>query len=133
MDRATPPALGVLAPVCLVTALTAGCATTPATLYDWGIYPEALAAHIKESGGDAARQASRLEDQLQRAAGTARGAPPGLHAHLALLHTHLGNEATALRHLQAEKARYPESATYMDFLIRNARRTAPATAPEAPK
>jgi len=104
-----------------------------ATLYDWGAYPQALALHLKQSGGDAARQASRLEEQLQRAGGAACAAPPGLHAHLALLHAQLGNEALALRHLQAEKALYPEAAPYMDFLLRNARRAAPAAPAEAPK
>jgi hypothetical protein len=113
----------------LAAVLITGCASKPTTLYDWGAYPQALAVHLRESGGDAARQASLLEDQLQRAAGAARAAPPGLHAHLALLHTQLGNEALALRHLQAEKALYPESAAYMDFLLKSARKAAG----EAPK
>ena len=39
------------------------------------------------------------------------------------------NEALALRHLQAEKALYPESAAYMDFLLASARKAAS----EAPK
>ncbi len=101
-----------------------GCASQPTTLYDWGAYPQALSLHLRQSGGDAARQASLLEQQLQRAAGAARAAPPGLHAHLALLHTQLGNEAQALRHLEAEKALYPESAAYMDFLLASARKAA---------
>jgi hypothetical protein len=108
----------------LAAVLITGCASKPTTLYDWGAYPQALAVHLRESGGDAARQASLLEDQLQRAAGAARAAPPGLHAHLALLHTQLGNEALALRHLEAEKALYPESAAYMDFLLKSARKAA---------
>jgi hypothetical protein len=119
--RRTLAARGLLV---LVAAVGAGCATTPHTLYDWGTYPQALMVHLRESGGDAARQVSRLEEQLQRGAGAARAAPPGLHAHLALLHTQLGNEAQALRHLQAEKALYPESAAYIDFLLRQAGRPA---------
>lgn len=129
MSRALP-ARGLLA---MAAVLSAGCATPPATLYDWGTYPQALALHLRQSGGDAARQASQLEEQLQRAGGVARAAPPGLHAHLALLHTQLGNEALALRHLQAEKALYPEAAPYMDFLMRNARRASLAAPAESPK
>jgi hypothetical protein len=128
--RRVLPARGLLA---MAAVLSTGCATPPATLYDWGTYPQALALHLRQSGGDAARQASWLEEQLQRAAGAARAAPPGLHAHLALLHTQLGNEALALRHLQAEKALYPEAGPYMDFLLRNARRATPTPPPEAPK
>lgn len=104
--------------------LLGGCAAPPTTLYDWGAYPQALAVQLREAGGDAARQASLLEEQLQRGVGAARAAPPGLHAHLALLHTQLGNEALALRHLEAEKALYPESAAYMDFLLKSARKSA---------
>lgn len=112
----------VRGPLLLAAVLAGGCASPPRTLYDWGAYPQALAIHLRQAGGDAARQASLLEDQLQRANNAARAAPPGLHAHLALLHTQLGNEALALRHLQAEKALYPESAAYMDFLLRSARK-----------
>jgi hypothetical protein len=112
------PLRGLLA--LAATALLGACASPPSSLYDWGAYPQALALHLRESGGDAARQAALLEEQLQRAAGAARAAPPGLHAHLALLYTQLGNEALAVRHLQAEKALYPESAAYMDFLLKNA-------------
>jgi hypothetical protein len=113
----------------LATALITGCATPPSTLYDWGTYPQALAVHLRQAGGDAARQASLLEEHLQRSAGAARAAPPGLHAHLALLYTQLGNEALAVRHLQMEKTLYPESAAYMDLLLKNARKSAG----EAPK
>ncbi len=104
--------------------LMSACASPPSSLYDWGAYPQAMAIHLRESGGDAARQASLLEEQLQKAAGAARAAPPGLHAHLALLYTQLGNEALAVRHLQAEKALYPEGAAYMDFLLKNVRQPA---------
>ncbi|MCE2917920.1 MAG: DUF4810 domain-containing protein [Rubrivivax sp.] len=108
----------------LVSLLITACATPTRTLYDWGSYPQALALHLRQAGGDAARQASLLEEHLQRSAGAARAAPPGLHAHLALLYTQLGNESPALRHLQAEKALYPEAAAYMDFLLKNARKAA---------
>ncbi len=108
----------------LAAVLITGCASQPTTLYDWGAYPQALALQLRQAGGDAARQAALLEDHLQRGAGAARAAPPGLHAHLALLHTQLGNEALALRHLEAEKSLYPESAAYMDHLLKSARKGA---------
>jgi hypothetical protein len=74
-----------------------------------------------------------LAAQLQRTIAAGRAVPPGLHAHLALLHAQLGNDAKAVEHLQAEKALYPESALYMDFLLANARRQPGAAAAEAPK
>jgi hypothetical protein len=108
----------------LVTAaalLLVGCASGPGPLYGWGPYPQALTQYLRATGGDAARQAALLEEQLQRNAAGKRANPPGLHAHLALLHTQLGNEETALRHLEAEKKLFPESTAYMDFLLRSAR------------
>jgi len=107
----------------LVLACSAlgACTTVPSSLYAWGDYPQALTQHLRSSGGDAARQVALLEAQLQRPTQARQAVPPGLHAHLALLHTQLGNEAVALRHLEAEKQLFPESAPYMDFLLRSAR------------
>ncbi len=101
--------------------LLAGCATAPNSLYAWGPFPEAVAQSLRESGGDAARQAALLEAHLERSAVQKWPAPPGLHAHLALLYTQLRDEPAALRHLEAEKRLFPESAAYMDFLLKNAR------------
>jgi hypothetical protein len=122
---------GVL--LALAAVVGAGSADARPTLYEWGAYPQALAIHLREAGGEAARQASLLEQQLQRTVATGRAVPPGLHAHLALLHAQLGNDARAAEHLRAEKALYPESARYMDYLLANARRPTGTAAAEAPK
>ena len=125
--------LGGGALLALAAVLGAASASARPMLYEWGAYPEALAAHLREAGGDAARQAARLEQQLQRTATAGRAVPPGLHAHLALRHAQLGNDAKAVEHLRAEKALYPESARYMDFLLANTRRQPADAAAEAPK
>ncbi len=117
----------------LAAVLGTGSVGARPTLYEWGAYPQALAIQLREAGGDAARQASLLEQQLQRTVATGRAVPPGLHAHLALLHSQLGNDVRAAEHLQAEKGLYPESARYMDFLLANARRLPGTAAAEAPK
>jgi hypothetical protein len=115
----------------LVAALVlGGCASQPSGLYGWGPYPAAVATALRSSGGDAARQAAALEALLQQNAAAGRALPPGLHAHLALLYTQLRDEAAAIGHLEAEKRLFPESATYVDFLLANARKSlTPALAP----
>lgn len=125
--------LGGGALLALAAVLGAPGASARPMLYEWGAYPAALATQLREAGGDAARQAALLEQQLQRTAAKGRAVPPGLHAHLALLHAQLGNDARAVEHLRAEKELYPESARYMDFLLANARQQPGAPMPEAPK
>ena len=41
-----------------------------------------------------------------------------MHAHLGLLYSSLGNDAAAAEPLRTEKSLFPESAAYMDFLLK---------------
>ena len=107
---------------CLL-ALTA-CAAPPKTLYQWGGYQDALYTYFKDGGADAGAQIGQLEAQLQKTAAAGATPPPGLHGHLALLYTKVGDEANALRHLEVERQLFPESGAYVDFLLKNAGRPA---------
>ena len=111
------------APLRAALALTAlllpGCVTT---LYDWGPYESSVRATLRE------HQDLSLSDDLQRLA--VHGAalreqdlapPPGLHAHLGALYSLAGDLAAARRHLEAEKAWYPESAVFVDGLLERLR------------
>ena len=54
--------------------------------------------------------------------------PPGMRAHLALLYAKTGDDVAAQRLLEAERAQFPESAAYVDFLLKNTRKAAGQTA-----
>lgn len=115
--------LGSGALLCVAVLLTA-CAAPPKTLYQWDGYPAALYAHLRNPVGDPGTQIAQLEAQAQRSAAEGTSPPPGLHGHLALLYSKAGDDANAVRHLQAEKRLFPESAAYIDHLLMNAARPA---------
>lgn len=108
----------------------AGCATAPKPLYQWGSYPSALYEHLKSNGSDPAAHIARLEADLQRNAASGAASPPGLHGHLALLYAKVGDDANAVRSLEAERRLFPESATYVDFLLKKAGKPAPPSSPK---
>ncbi len=90
------------------------------TLYEWGGYQKALYEHFKGDGVDAGAQIARLEAQVGMNEAAGKASPPGLHGHLALLYARAGDDANAARHLEAERRLFPESAAYIDLLLKNA-------------
>ena len=55
---------------------------------------------------------------MQKARAAVRTLPPGFHAHLGMLYADAGKLDQVRQQFETEKALYPESATYMDFLTR---------------
>lgn len=114
-----------------------GCAQPgPKPLYQWEGYQPALYQYLKSNGSEPGAQIAALEAQLQKNQAGGVASPPGMRAHLGLLHAKMGDDVTARRYLEAEKAQFPESATYVDFLLRNNLRNAaqaPGAAASQPK
>jgi hypothetical protein len=63
-------------------------------------------------------QIAALEENLQKMRANNDAVPPG-HAHLGMLYASIGKEDQLIQELQTEKTLFPESAPYMDFLMRN--------------
>lgn len=101
------------------------CAAPPKTLYRWGGYQASLYQYLKGEGSDPGAQIAQLEAQLQQTAAAGEAVPPGLHGHLALLYSKVGDDGNTLAHLEAERRLFPESAAYVDFLLKNAAKAAP--------
>jgi hypothetical protein len=98
-----------------VGLMLAGCASKP--LYYWGDYQDQMYEHFKGDNSSAEEQLRHLEAQEQAARAAGAALPPGFHAHVAVIYLRLGRTDAARAQLQAEKASFPESAQYMDFLI----------------
>jgi hypothetical protein len=113
----------------LATLALVGCAQAPKSLYQWDGYQSALYEHLKSNGGDPGAQIAKLEAQVQKNEATGAASPPGLRAHLALLHARMGDDQAARAHLEAERARFPESAAYVDFLLKSRAKPAASAAP----
>nr|WP_136250748.1 DUF4810 domain-containing protein [Ningiella ruwaisensis] len=92
-----------------------GCKTTE-PLYYYGSYQQAVYSYFKTDNLTRAEQIQQLELTIQEAGD--RPVPPGLHAHLGMLYIEAGDADLGLSHLQTEKELFPESAAYIDFLLR---------------
>ena len=107
----------------LALALT-GCVAPRPQLYGWGNYQANLYQHFKGEGSDVAAQIASLEAQVVANNVAKRADPPGLHGHLALLYTKTGNDEAARSQLQIERKLFPESAAYVDFLLKKSTQSA---------
>ncbi|WP_346287787.1 DUF4810 domain-containing protein [Zoogloea sp.] len=102
--------------------LATGCANRPKPLYHWGDYQAQVYGHLTRSASPD-EQIAKLEGGLEEARASGRNVPPGYLAHLGILHAQLEHPDQMLKYFEAEKALYPESAAYIDFLLRKYPRT----------
>ncbi len=107
--------------VLAVTSL-AGCQTTQ-PLYNFGSYQHNLYQHFKNEDSSVNEQIAALEKTVQQAAAKNQKVGPGIHAHLGYLYMESGQKELGMAALQQEKALYPESAHFMNFLLNNAKAT----------
>lgn len=97
------------------TAVLSGCKTAPKTMYQWGGYQPQVYQHFKGESPD--QQIAVLEKDLQTISALGATPPPGYHAHLGLLYSIAGKPDQVVAQFEDEKKLFPESATYMDFLL----------------
>ena len=101
----------------LLLGLLAGCAAGPQPLYYWDGYQQQV--YLRFDGTSSTEeQIAALEASVQQARAADRALPPGFHAHLGMLYADAGKLDQVRQEFETEKALYPESATYMDFLMR---------------
>ena len=111
----------VLPIVILGCVLLSGCTTAPKTLYQWEGYQPQVYEHFKGEQG-AEQQISVLEQDLQKIRATDGMTPPGYHAHLGMLYAEIGKDDQMVQEFETEKTLFPESAIYIDFLLKNSKK-----------
>lgn len=99
----------------LTCSLLAACAQQP-TIYSWDSYQPAVYDYLQGSENPAAH-IEAMEKNVETARARQVALPPGFHAQLGLLYLQQGKEAQATEQIQAEKTEFPESTTFMDFLL----------------
>ena len=105
-------------PALLVAAALAGGCASP-SLYRWGQYEDLLHALWVEPGSaDPLTQMVELREDIDRAAAEGRRVPPGVWAHLGWLHWVQGQPDAARAALLRERELFPESAVFVDGLLR---------------
>ena len=102
-----------------------GCAPAPKRLYHWEGFQDQLYEYFKADRSSPEEQLRILGAQVEKARARGAALPPGFRAHLAMLYLRLGRDGEAMQELEAEKASFPESTRYMEFLLK--RMTAPKT------
>lgn len=117
----------VLAVASLV--LLGACAQQPKSMYSWQSYQPSVYAYLKDDGADYAAQSLAMQKNIETARATNAQLPPGFRAHLGMLYLKLGEGDKGLEQLEGEKAAFPESKPFMDFLLRNASKTAGSAVP----
>ena len=116
MKSAHPLRLG--AAIAMVSVLV-GCAQAPKQqLYYWEGFQAQLYEYFKADRSSPEDQLRILNAQAQKARARGAASPPGFRAHLAMIYLRLGRDGEAKQELEAEKANFPESAQYIDFLLK---------------
>lgn len=108
-----------LALMLTVFVTLAGCQTGPKPLYQWESYQPQVYQYFKGEPKEA--QVEALERDLQKINASGNSVPPGYHAHLGMLYLSMGKDDQMVQQFRTEKALFPESSAYMDFLLKNAK------------
>ncbi|WMY92603.1 DUF4810 domain-containing protein [Snodgrassella communis] len=88
------------------------------TIYYWGDYQKLQYQALTEKNMPEEQIAS-MEKYFIEASNHNSKPAPGAHAHLGMLYAKIGNRAGARDQFEKEKQTFPESTTYMNFLIKN--------------
>jgi hypothetical protein len=105
----------------IAVLLLSGCATKTQPLYYWGDYqPQVYGYFTKDRGPE--EQIASLEAGLEKARAAGQQVAPGYLAHLGILYAEGERQDQMLKYFDAEKALYPESTAYIDFLSRKYKR-----------
>lgn len=105
--------------VCGGIALLAGCAQKgPPALYMWEAFPKQQYDTLLRAGASPVEQIGALEAHAEKARGSGAALPPGFRAHLGMLKLSVGDVDQARQLWQSEKTAFPESAPYMDRLLK---------------
>lgn len=108
---------GRLALVILIgSVVLLGCSNRQ-SLYQWEEYQPQVHQYFKGESREA--QVEVLERDLQKIRAKGGAIPPGYHAQLGLLYSGLGKDDQMVQQFETEKSLFPESTTYMDFLLKN--------------
>lgn len=101
-----------------IVSLLAACGSSPKAMYYHGSFHDNVYEHLKNDDTSIGKQIEKMEKYFQEAEHKKQAVAPGTHAHLGMLLIHSGQQQAAFREFEAEKKLFPESAAFMDFLMK---------------
>lgn len=102
----------------VILLLVSGCKSTE-PLYYHGSYQASVYHYFKHDEVTIDQQINALKITLEQAANAGRPVAPGVHAHLGMLYFEQDDSVNGHLHFTREKALFPESVRYLDFLLAN--------------
>jgi hypothetical protein len=103
----------------VLTGVLTACAGAPKPLYDWEDFPSQQYVVLAHEGSSSVQeQTQALEAQAEKARAANAALPPGFRAHLGYLYLQAGNPGRARELWLAERTAFPESAPYMEQLVK---------------
>ncbi|QDH17699.1 DUF4810 domain-containing protein [Swingsia samuiensis] len=109
-----------------------GCSGGERPLYYWGDYQKQLYSYFEKKTSPE-EQIIDLEKNIQKAQSKNLSLPPGYYAHLGLLYSETGQYEKAQTAFLTEEKIFPESKTYMDFLLKSSANLPLSTQPSGAK
>lgn len=101
----------------------------PSSYYAWNGYGRSVWNVTSGEGvADIGEDIDTLSATIEQARASAKPIPPGMHAHLGMLHAQRGELDLAAAAFESEKELFPESAVFMDRLLARLRGEEPAEA-----
>jgi hypothetical protein len=92
---------------------------SPKTIYHWQSYEESAYHLLRDPDRtDLVEDIRNLSGEIEKDLVEGRRIAPGVHAHLGYLYYLSGNPDSAKIEFEAEKAAYPESAVFIDGVLR---------------
>lgn len=89
------------------------------SLYYYGNYEDLVYIYLKGDEKSLSEQLNLLQNIVLKTEEKGKAVAPGLHAHIGMIYFDLGDSTSGTRHLLIEKSLFPESASYIDFLLAN--------------
>ena len=90
----------------------------PPPMYMWETFPRMQYDTLLRPGAPPLDQVTEMEAHAERARASGAALPPGFRAHLGMLKLASGDPDQARQLWLAEKVAFPESAAYMDQLLK---------------
>lgn len=109
--------------IAIMALMVSGCSSTPKPLYSYGNYSDSYYASKKTVNAETALELQKsIEEAIKNSTDSRSGrVAPGMYANLGYIYLKGGKIDKAIENFNKEKSIYPESAHFMNRIIKKAK------------